>query len=103
MYEFSGTEEVITFCFADFSIRSNAKGLVLEKLNGFESDRSVQLSSHRLVDYSVSIAKKLGGVYQCLSFKSRATPRPSIGNVARRAIITLHHRYVANFWKPRPL
>ena len=47
MYEFSSTEEVITFCFADFSIRSNTKDLVLEKLDGFESD--LFLLSH-LVD-----------------------------------------------------
>ena len=35
MHEFSSTKEVITFYFADLSIRSNAncKGLVLEKLN----------------------------------------------------------------------
>ena len=33
MYEFSSTEKVIIFCFADFSIRANAKDLVLEKLN----------------------------------------------------------------------
>ena len=48
MYEFSSTEEVITFCFADFSIRSNAKDLVLEKLDCFESDRFASLlpSSH---------------------------------------------------------
>ena len=35
MYELSSTEEVITFCSTDFSIRSNAKGLVLEKLDSF--------------------------------------------------------------------
>ena len=34
VYEFSSTE-VITFCFADFS---NAKSLVLEKLDSIESD-----------------------------------------------------------------
>ena len=46
MYEFSSTEEVITLCFTDFSIRSNAKGLVLEKLDAFESDTYVSLLSH---------------------------------------------------------
>ena len=61
MYEFSGTEEVITFCFADFPRRPNTKGLILEKLNGFESDRSVQLSSHRLVDYSGINCQEIGG------------------------------------------
>ena len=45
MYEFSSTEEFIAFCFADFSIRSNAKGLILEELDGFESDR-VAFVSH---------------------------------------------------------
>ena len=43
MNEFSSTEEVITFCFADFSIGSNAKGLVFEELNSFESDSFVLL------------------------------------------------------------
>ena len=33
MHEFSSTKEVITFYFADLSIRSNTKSLVLEKLN----------------------------------------------------------------------
>ena len=47
MYEFSSTEEVITFCLADPSIRSNAKGLVLEKLDIFESD--LFLLSHLFV------------------------------------------------------
>ena len=43
MNEFSSTEEVITFCFADFSIGSNAKGLVFEELNSFESNSFVLL------------------------------------------------------------
>ena len=36
MDDFSSTEEVITFCFTDSSIRSNAKGLILEKLHTLE-------------------------------------------------------------------
>ena len=50
MYEFSSTEEVITFCFADFSIRSNAKNLIFEELNSVETDSlDLMLASH-LVD-----------------------------------------------------
>ena len=55
MYEFRSTEEIITFCFADFSIRSNTKGLVLEKLNGLESDRFVSLLSHRSIEAKISM------------------------------------------------
>ncbi len=52
MYEFSGTMEVITFCSADFSIRSNSKDLVLEKLDDIKSDCLALLlpSSHVLGD-----------------------------------------------------
>ena len=62
MYEFSSTDEIITFCFADFSIRSNAKDLVLEKLNDFESDRSVSLLSHRSKYYVAKTQRKFVGV-----------------------------------------
>ena len=72
MYEFSSTEEVITFCFADFSIRSNTKGLVLEKLNGFESDRSVQLSSHRLVGLLVNCQEVGGRIPVFIAARARA-------------------------------
>ena len=37
MDDFGSTEEVITFCFTDSSIRSNAKGLILEKLHTLKS------------------------------------------------------------------
>ena len=37
MYDFSSTKKAIAFCSTDFSIRSNAEGLVLEKLDSFES------------------------------------------------------------------
>ena len=46
MYEFSSTAEVITFCLADFSIRSNAKSSILEELYGFKSDRLALLFGH---------------------------------------------------------
>ena len=50
MHEFSSTEEVVTFRFTNFSIRSNAKGLIFEKNDSFEAILQVQVlllsSSH---------------------------------------------------------
>ena len=43
MYDFSSTEEAITFSLADFSIGPYTKGLVLEELNSFKTDLLVFL------------------------------------------------------------
>ena len=49
MYDFSSTEEAITFSLADFSIGSNTKDLVFEELNSFEPDPLVfLLACHNL-------------------------------------------------------
>ena len=43
MYELSSTWKIVTFCSADFTIRSNAKRLILEKFDKFVSKMLVLL------------------------------------------------------------
>ena len=38
VHNFGGTDEIIAFCLTDFSIGSNAEGLVFVQVHGLESD-----------------------------------------------------------------
>ena len=43
MYDFSSTEEAITFSLADLSIGPYTKGLIFEEVNGLKSNSFVRL------------------------------------------------------------